>query len=189
MGGGMGGMGGGMGGMGGGNQNMGGGMGGMGGGMGGMGGGGMGGMGGGGMGGQGFFSIPPERTVRVPYHSACLNHGKADPSPNLTYKLVPVSEYTNDPILAELIQLTATGRVNKQAVQAAIWTRTDNLTWQQLAAKGTQGLFGHVSYFQPQELVGAQLLLSTAEGRVKEKASETPSGVSQPADRVSARIR
>ena len=67
---GMGGMGG-MGGM----QSMGMGMGG------GMGGGMMGGGMGGGMGGMGggMFSVPPERTVQVPVHSVCLEHGKNDP--------------------------------------------------------------------------------------------------------------
>ncbi len=173
----------------GGNQNAGGGFGGGGGGLGGggLGGGGLGGAGGGG---QGFFSIPPERTVKVPYVSACLNHGKADPSPNLEYKLVAVEEYTQDPILAELIRITGTGRVNAQAVQAAVWTRTDNMSWQQLASKGVQGIHGRVPYFTQQELLAAQVLMSTAEGRVREKASAKPEQKEAPAgERVTSRVR
>ncbi len=48
-------------------------------------GGGLGGMGGGGQGGAGggFFSIPPEKTVYVPYTSVCLEHGKVEPAPRL----------------------------------------------------------------------------------------------------------
>ena len=172
----------------GGNQNTGGGFGG---GGGGLGGGGLGGgQGGGGLGGQGFFSIPPERTVKVPYVSACLNHGKADPSPNLNYKLVAVEEYTQDPVLSELIRMTATGRVNPQAVQAAIWTRTDNLTWQQLASKGVQAIHGRVPYFKPEELGAAQLMLATAEGRVREKASAKPEEDTAPRGQsVTSRVR
>ena len=66
------------------NQNQGGGFGG-GGQQGGFGGGQMGGgqMGGGG---GGFFSIPPERGVKVPYVGACLNHGKADPNPRAGWR-------------------------------------------------------------------------------------------------------
>ena len=177
-GGGMGGMGGGgMGGMGGGgmSQSSGGGMGGMGGGgMGGMGGGGMGGMGGGGMGGAGggggFFSIPPERTVRVPYVSACLNHGRPDPSPRLEYKLIPVEEYTNDEVLSELIRMVGTGRVNQHSAQAAIWNRTDKMSWDALASKSVRGILSVEYYFNAQNILEGQLMLATAEGSVREKA-------------------
>ena len=158
-GGGMGG--GGMGG-GGGSQNAGGGM-----------GGGGGGMGGGGQGGGGgFFSIPPERTVRVPYVSACLNHGKPDPSARLEYKLVPVDKYTDDPILAELIRMVGTGRVNQHSAQAAIWTRTDNMSWQDLAAKHVRGILSVEYYFNSNNIQEGQLLMATAEGRVREKSGE-----------------
>ena len=166
-------MGGGQGG--GGNQNAGGGMGGGGMGGGGMGGGGMGGggMGGGGQGGGGFFSIPPERTVRVPYVSACLNHGKPDPSARLEYKLVPVEEYTKDEVLAELIRMVGTGRVDQHSAQAAIWTRTDNMSWQKLAAKNVRGILSVEYYFSAQNIQEGQLLMATAEGNVREKSRET----------------
>ena len=167
--GGMGGGGRGGGGGGGGSQNAGGGMGGGGGGMGGGGGG----MGGGGQGGGGgFFSIPPERTVRVPYVSACLNHGKPDPSARLEYKLVPVDKYTDDPILAELIRMVGTGRVNQHSAQAAIWTRTDNMSWQDLAAKHVRGILSVEYYFNSNNIQEGQLLMATAEGRVREKSGE-----------------
>lgn len=142
-----------------------------GGGGGGLGGGGFGGGGIGGGGGGGFFSIPPERTVRVPYVSTCLNHGKPDPTPRLNYRLVRVSDYTTDPVLAELIRMVGVGKVNPQAAQAAVWTRTDNMSWQQLTSKGVRGIQGRVSYFSAEQLTEAQLILLTAEGRVREKAA------------------
>lgn len=174
-GGGMGG--GGMGGggqQGGGNQNAGGGMGG-------------GGMGGGGQqGGGGFFSIPPERTVRVPYVSACLNHGKADPSPRLEYKLVPVEEYTNDETLGELIRMVGRGEVNQHSAQAAIWTRTDNMTWNQLASKSVRGILSVQYYFQRQDIEQGQLIMAAAEGRVRQNAhAET----SAPKEVETSRVR
>ncbi|MEJ7591202.1 MAG: hypothetical protein WKF77_06615 [Planctomycetaceae bacterium] len=151
------------------NKNAGGGLGGGGMGGGGMGGGGMGG-GGGGQGGGGFFSIPPERTVRVPYVSACLNHGKPDPSARLEYKLVPVEEYTKDEVLAELIRMVGTGRVNQHSAQAAIWTRTDNMSWQKLAAKNVRGILSVEYYFNAQNIREGQLLMAAAEGNVREKS-------------------
>ena len=149
---------------------------------GGLGGGGQGGLGQGGLGGGGnqqgggFFSIPPERTVRVPYVSACLNHGKPDPSARLEYKLVPVEEYTKDEVLTELIRMVGTGRGNQHSAQAAIWTRTDNMSWQQLAAKNVRGILSVQYYFNAQNIQEAQMMTTTAESNVREKskAAEKP---------------
>jgi hypothetical protein len=172
--GGFGGCAGGGGGQGGGNQPFGGGMGGAGGG-GMMGGGGMGGMGGG-----GFFSIPPEKMVQVPYTSVCLAHGKPDPHPRNTYKLMPVDDYTEDPNLKELIRMVGTGKVNKQAAQAAAWHIADKMSWQELAAKSVRRLGGqgNLPYFSRNELLAAQQLVTQAEARAKERANEPP----KPAD-------
>ena len=62
---------------------------GMGGGMGGMGGGGMmGGMGGGGMGmGGGMFNVAPEKVGKFKVPTVCLEHGKHDPTPRVTYEI------------------------------------------------------------------------------------------------------
>ena len=146
---------------------------------GGLGGGGQGGLGQGGLGGGGnqqgggFFSIPPERTVRVPYVSACLNHGKPDPSARLEYKLVPVEEYTKDEVLTELIRMVGTGRGNQHSAQAAIWTRTDNMSWQQLAAKNVRGILSVQYYFNAQNIQEGQMMMAAAEGIVREKSKDT----------------
>lgn len=174
-GGGFGGGGGGgqQGGGGGGQQNAGGGGGQQGGGGGGFGGGGQ--QGGGGGGGQGFFSVPPEKTVSMTYVSACLNHGLAEPTPTANYKIVATDEYTKDPILRELISMVGTGRLAPQAAQAAVWNRTDNMSWQQLAAKVSYGPLGNkLPYFNGNDLRGAQLITSMAIGRIRERADETP---------------
>jgi len=155
-----------------------------GGGMGGMGGGGMGGMGGGG--GGGFFSIPPERTVRVPYISACLNHGKHDPSPRLDYKFMPVEEYTKDEVLGELIRMVGMGKANQHSAQAAIWTRTDNMSWQALASKSTRGILSVEYYFAPQNIQEGQYLMLAAEGNVRENAKADKSG---PKETEASRVR
>ena len=172
LGGGGGGLGGGQGGgQGGGNQSAGGGFGGGGqqGGGGGLGGGGLG--GGGQQGGGGFFSIPPERSVKVSYVSACLNHGRPDPNARVEYRLVRVEEYTEDVLLQELIRLVGTGRLNQQSAQAAIWTRTDNMSWQQLAAKNHRGVQGVEYYFNQGNIAEAQLIVAAAEGNLREAAS------------------
>ncbi len=114
--------------------------------MGGMGGGGMGGggMGGGMMGGMGggFFSIPAEKTVQFPITSVCLNHGKAEPMPKMTYRLVKLEDYTSDPVLQELLEAVGTGKYDdrKQAAQAATWTLTDKMSFEQLSDKKIERL-------------------------------------------------
>ena len=163
--------GGGLGGQQGGQQAQGGGLGGGGLGGGGLGGGGLGGGGfGGGQQGGGFFSIPPEKTVKVPYKSVCLNHGKPDPTPRAHRVLVKTEEYTEDPVLRELIGMVATGRLAPQAAQAAVWNRTDKMSWQELAAKFSYGPLGNkLPYFSRTDLRGAQMLSATAVGRIRER--------------------
>jgi hypothetical protein len=189
-GGGRGGAGGGAGGMGGGGmgggQQMGGGMGGMGGGggmMGGMGGGGMG-MGGGMMGGMGggFFSIPPESTVQIPLTTVCLNHGKAEPMPKMTYKLIKLEDFTSDPVLQEMLIAVGSGKLddNKAAAQAATWFVTDKMSWDKLAAKKIE----HVGtedepYFSDADLAAARQVLAQAQGEARKR--ETKKDESAPA--------
>lgn len=170
QGGGLGGQGGGFGGQGGqGGQNQSVGGGGQGGGLGGQQGGGLG--GGQGGGGGGFFSVPPEMIARVPYQSVCLEHGKAEPRPSITYKVIRPEEYSSDPALGELLKMVAAGRVEKQAAQAAAWHISSGMSWQQLASKA----YNHINapdspYFQPQTLQLAQLIVAESQSRAAEAA-------------------
>ncbi|MEO2015529.1 MAG: hypothetical protein ABGZ53_14275 [Fuerstiella sp.] len=121
-------------------------------------------------GGPGFFSIPPEATVGVPYVSACLNHGKPDPTPRASFKLMKVSDYTKDRVLQELIALVGTDTLNPQAAQAAVWNRTDEMSWRELAAKFSYVVVGKVPYFKAGELKMAKELSSRAVVRANERA-------------------
>jgi hypothetical protein len=191
MGGGMGGMGGGMGGMGGGmggggmggGQGMGGGMGGggmggMGGGMGGMGGGmggmggGMGGMGGMGGGGGGFFSIPPFKVAQVPFQSVCLNHGRPDPMPQMTYRIMKLEDYTDNRVLQQTVRMYGTGQMDYPAAQAATWHLTDNKSLSELASMAKYGIEGDETTKEPifsqNELRQAQEVLAIAKKQAAE---------------------
>jgi hypothetical protein len=185
MGGGPGGMEGGMGG----GQMMGGGMGGMGGGMmGGMGGG-MGGMGGGMMGGMGggFFSIPPEKTVQIPMTAVCLNHGKPEPKPKMTYRLIRLEEYTSDPVLQELLEMVGTGKLDSAVAQAATWNLTDKMSWEKLAAKEVERVGGvpNDPYFSDSELAAARQLVVQAQARARDRDKNKASDESpRPKNRV-----
>ncbi len=143
-----------------------------------------GGFGGGGFGGQqgggggGFFSIPPERVAQVPYHSVCLNYGKPDPSPRMTYKPVRVEDYTDNKILQETIRLVGTGRLDYTVAQAATWHITDKLSWERLASLQEYTLPGvyssRVPTFSIPQLQAAQQLVSVAASRAAEREKMRP---------------
>ena len=164
MGGGMGGGGMGGGGMGGGGMG-GGGMGGGGGqGMGGgMGGGGMGGggMGGGGMGG-GMMRVAPDKQMKMKVVTVCLEHGKPDPNPKMAYKMIPVDQFTADARVIGICKMLGYNLVTQNTAQAATWHLTDNLSWQQLAAKNRveSKYTGNVAFFNPFELRQAASLVT-----------------------------
>lgn len=179
--GGFGGDGGGGGGAGGGQQAVGGG-------GGGLGGGGLGGGLGGG-GGGGFFSIPPEKTVLVPYGSVCLEHGKAEPRPRSNYKLIPIEEYTENPTLQELIKLVGTGKIHPGIAQPAAWHVASKLSWQELASMKYDRIgVPDTPQFSPAQLFKAQELVSLAVGRANERSDETPAEPKPRTSRVS-RVR
>ena len=127
--------------------------------------------------GQGFFSIPAERVAQVPFHSVCLNYGKPDPSPRMTYQTVPLETYTADPVLQELLRDFGTQRMDQSLAQAAAWHLTDKLSWNDLARikKFTiPGVFSsQVPIFSWSQLQGAQRLVTKAEVAAKQRPATT----------------
>jgi len=120
-------------------------------------------------GGGGFFSVPPDRIARVPYSSVCLEHGKAEPRPQVKYRLVRPEEFSNDPVLREVLKLVATGKLDKQAAQAAAWHVANGMSWQELASK----TINHVNapdspYFSLAALQTAQRIVAEAQRRAHE---------------------
>lgn len=129
-------------------------------------------------GGNGFFSIPPERVVQIPYQSVCLNYGKPDPSPRMTYRPMRVEEYTQDKVLQEVLLAFGKGRMDHTAAQAAAWHLTDKLSWKQLASLKEYTLPGvytsQVPIFTTVQLQAAQELVTTATKRAEDRAKSEP---------------
>jgi hypothetical protein len=154
--------------------------------MGGMGGGGMGGMGGGmggmgggmGGGGGGFFSIPPHKVAQVPFQSVCLNYGKPDPMPKMTYVLVPVEKFVESKVLQELLRIYGTGKMDYSIAQAATWHLTDKLSLEDLLSMRKSLIPGDSSadipVFSLEELQAASRLVAVAEKRAEERAKLEP---------------
>ena len=144
----------------------------------GMGGGGM--MGGmGGMGGGGMFSVPAERIAQVPVHCVCLEHGKPEPRPTMTYEVKPVSSFTSDTRVHQLLRIFSQGQLDQKTAQAAAWHLTDNMSWDELAAEAHRHIGGgREPFFTPGELSQAQatVQLVTRLASSDTEGSESPAG-------------
>jgi hypothetical protein len=81
-----------------------------------------------------FFSVPPERIVRVEYSSVCLQHGAPEPNSGNVYRLVQVDKFSSDRRLAKLLSYVGSDQYAANAVQAAAWHLTNQKSWDDLAA-------------------------------------------------------
>ena len=112
------------------------------------------GMGGMGMGG-GMFRIAPDRPTKLTVPCVCLEHGKLDPTPRMTYKVVPLNR-SPDPRLP-LCSLLGQGLVPQNTAQAAAWHMANGLSWDELAVKNRieSRYTGNVRFFSRLELQAA----------------------------------
>lgn len=119
-----------------------------------------------------FFSIASDKTIQLPLKTVCLSHGKPDPRPKMTYRLVKVEEYTTDPVLPEVLKAYVQGDADAQVAQAAAWHLSDKLSWRDLEEKSIPQLGGFAPqpYFTEKQLKAAQDLIAKA--RKKSQAEQ-----------------
>jgi hypothetical protein len=125
-----------------------------------------------GLNGNGFFSVPPQKTVQVPMKGVCLAHGKPDPRPRMTYRLVKLEDFTSDAALRETLTVFGTSDVDLQAAQAAVWHLTDRMSWQTLREKRQEqwGAGEPSPYFSEAQVDEAENLIR----QVREKIDRAP---------------
>jgi hypothetical protein len=159
--------GGGLGGGGGGNQGVGGGFG---------GGGGGGGFGGGG--GGNFFNVPAEKVGELKVACVCLEHGKKEPRAAVPYEIRPLSSFTEDPAVQELVKLFGEGQFDQRTAQAAAWHLSSKMSWQELAAKQVVRANGRrYAWFNSQELQGAVRMVNVAAEMARSRPAQSPGEV------------
>ena len=135
-------------------------------------------------GGGGFFSIPPEKVVRLAVTSVCLEYGKPEPSLRMEYKIHPVESVSTDPILKELLNLVATGRINTNVAQAAAWNIANGKSWQELSQMKFNRLARpDTPQFSYAELAYAQQLVAAAKQRAVDKAEKKETNPEEPVRR------
>lgn len=152
---------------------------------GGIGGGGLGGggLGGGGLGGGGgVFNIRPEQVAKIEVPCLCLEHGKENPRAKIPYEIRPLSDFTENEEVHQLVQMFATGKVNQRVAQAAAWHLSNELGWDELAAKEIRHLNGPSRpYFQTVEIQAAIRLAGEAKARaaLKKENNEKDDSISR----------
>lgn len=123
---------------------------------------------------NGFFSVPTDKIIRVAYRSVCLEHGKPDPTPRMTYRIGKVEEFNDDPVLTETLKLVASGEQDPQAGQAVAWHVANKLSWKQLTEKTIPHIGRPATrYFTAETLTRAKQLHETAILRAKEQAAKS----------------
>jgi hypothetical protein len=119
--------------------------------------------------GNNFFSVPSQMTVQVPLRTLCLAHGRPEPRPKMTYRLVKLEDYTGDRVLQETLKLFASGQTDAQSAQAAVWHLTDKMSWDDLRAKQIDRLgLDPVLYFDAKQVDDAETLIDTARARTSD---------------------
>jgi hypothetical protein len=130
-------------------------------------------MGGMGMGMGGMMRIAPDKPTKLTVPCVCLEHGKPDPNPRMTYRIVPLEMVSSDPRVAELCTQLGNGKLPQNTAQAAAWHITDGLSWEELAAKNRveSKYTGNVRYFAPAELQAAFHWTNAVSVSLQERAS------------------
>lgn len=120
-----------------------------------------------------FFSIPPEKTVQLAFHSVCLNYGRREPNAALKYELVKADSLTTDPVLLQLLE-DYSPRTNREAQQAAAWHLANGLSWDKIAQLKDERVPG-----DPRPLFTAQQIQAgrTLAEQAQKKAADRPKKV------------
>jgi hypothetical protein len=125
----------------------------------------------------GIITIPPGKAIQLTLKSVCLNYGRPDPISKMTYRLVPVEKFGNDPVLAELLESYG-ARVDQGAMQAAAWHVANNMEWKHISNLPLRSLAAtSAKLFQPKDVQAAQGLVDAAKERAPQRQK-----VSRPAE-------
>ncbi len=111
--------------------------------------------------GGGIFRIAPNKSMRFKASTVCLENGKPEPHPRMTYRMVPIEQVTKDKSVHELCARLGRKEISQSVAQAAAWHLTDKMSWKELSTinRFESKYIGEIRYFQADELQAAQELV------------------------------
>jgi hypothetical protein len=121
----------------------------------------------------GSFVVYPGQTRRFRFATVCLEHGKPEPSPRMTYRMQALDAFSTDPRLDVVMAALGSGTVSQKVAQAAAWHIANDLSWQRLKAETIHHVGGRPDepFFQPGELATAMRLVKYAEDHAVSQAA------------------
>jgi hypothetical protein len=133
-------------------------------------------------GGGSMFNVPAEKTAEFRVDCVCLEYGKPNPRPVVTYQLLAADKVANPETVAMLNEFEH-GDYSQRAAQAAAWHLANAMSWEKL--KGIKGelesLGVRAPYFTRQELDDAHKLVDAARERLnKEQPAKAQPPKAQP---------
>lgn len=124
----------------------------------------------------GLATIPAGKSILLKLKTVCLNYGRPDPMSRMTYRLLPVEDYSSDPVLAELLE-SYSDRVDQDTMQAAAWHVANGLSWQQIWQLPDRSIPGvSATIFTPREVQAAEqfVIAVTESAKQRLNRSTTP---------------
>jgi len=79
------------------------------------------------------FNVAPEKVAQLRLTSVCLDYGKPNPRPRMSYTIRPIQRATEKPEVEALCRMLGRGQVRQRAAQAAAWHLANEMSWEQLA--------------------------------------------------------
>jgi hypothetical protein len=126
-------------------------------------------------GGGGMFGLPPEQVGKFTVPTVCLDHGKREPRPSVTYEIKPIESYTTKPGVRELCQMVGSGEISQRAAQAAAWHLNSDMSWEELGNKQVHRLNGpNQPYFSQAEIQAGMQIANSAVHAAKESQKAAP---------------
>jgi len=91
---------------------------------------------------MGMMNVPADKELNLRVPCVCLEHGKPEPRPQMTYEVKPVKSFTEKPGIPELLTRLGHGKIEQRAAQAAAWHLNNDMSWSELAQKRIDYLNG-----------------------------------------------
>jgi hypothetical protein len=118
----------------------------------------------------GLFNLAPEAVGQFRLSSVCLEHGKPNPRPGISYRLVPLERLAPRPELAEVLRMLGRREVDQKTAQAAAWRLNNGMSWTEVAAVRIHHLVGpDEPFFTPAQIAGAKKAVERASKFVADK--------------------
>ena len=79
------------------------------------------------------FNVAPENVAQLRLTSVCLEYGKPNPRPKMSYAIRPIQSVTEKAEVEALCRMLGRGQVSQKAAQAAAWHLAGDMSWERLA--------------------------------------------------------